>query len=73
MYKTKKTEDGKIELWWKGETTLSLLGVYDSQEELEKAREQVRKQEERGKFLTHTYKNGKRHHDVVRGPDHEGK
>ncbi len=23
MYKTKKTEDGKIELWWKGETNIS--------------------------------------------------
>jgi len=28
MYKTKKTKDGKIELWWNGETTISLLRVY---------------------------------------------
>ena len=66
MYKTKKTEDGKIELWWKGETTLSLLGVYDSQEELEKAREQVSKQEERSQFLSHTLKDGKRRKVVLR-------
>jgi len=60
MYKTKNTEHGQIELWWKGETTISLLGVYENQAELRKAQEQVRKQEERGKFLTHTYKKGKK-------------
>ena len=69
MYKTKKTEDGKIELWWIGETTLSLLGVYDSQEELEKAQEQVNKQEERNQFLSHTLKNGKRRKVVLREQD----
>lgn len=69
MYKTKKTEDGKIELWWKGETTLSLLGVYDSQEELEKTRELVNKQEERNQFLSHTLKDGKRRKVVLREQD----
>ena len=67
MYKT--NEHGQIELWWEGEAAKSLLGVYESQEELDKAQEQVRKQEERDKFLTHTYKKGKRHHDVVKGPE----
>ena len=71
VYKTKTNEQGQIELWWEGETTKSLLGVYESQEELDKAQEQVRKQKERAKFLTHTYKNGRRHHDAVKGPQED--
>jgi Icc-related predicted phosphoesterase len=66
LYKTKINDQGQIELWWKGETTLSLLGVYESQEELDKAREQVNKQEERNQFLSHTLKNGKRRKVVLR-------
>jgi hypothetical protein len=71
MYKTKKNDQGQIELWWDGPSVKNLLGVYESMEELEKAREQVRKQEERGQFLRHTYKDGKRHHDVVKGPEED--
>ena len=71
MYKTKINDQGQIELWWKGETTLSLLGVYESQEELDKAREQVNKQEERNQFLSHTLKNGKRRTVTLREHDEE--
>ena len=66
MYKTKKTEDGKIELWWEGESVKNLLGIYDSQEELDQARARAQKQDERDQFLSHTLKNGKRRKVVLR-------
>ena len=71
MYKTKQTGDGRIELWWEGPTVKSLLGVYESMEELERAQEQVRKQEERGQFLRHTSKDGKRPHSAAKGPQED--
>ena len=67
MYKTKTNEDGQIELWWEGEGTRNLLGVYESMEELEKAQEQVQKQEEWDQFLEHKYKDGRRHQEVRSG------
>ena len=60
MYKTKINHQGQIELWWEGESAKSLLGVYDSQEELDQARERVQKQEEHNQFQSHTLKEGKR-------------
>ena len=55
-YKTKTLDDGRIELSWHGENVITILGLYDSQEELEEYRARIQKQEERGKFLTHTGK-----------------
>ena len=71
MYKTKVLEDGRIELWWEGETVKNLLGIYDSQKELDQAKQQVQKQDERDQFLSHTLKDGKRRQVVVRDPDPE--
>lgn len=70
-YETKNLPDGRIELWYVGEKVRSLLGIYDSQEELDQARQQVQKQEERDQFLSHTLKDGKRRKVVVRDPDPE--
>ena len=69
MYKTKINENGQIELWHEGENTLYLLGVYDSQEELDEARARIQKQEERAQFQSHTLKDGKRSRVVLRDPD----
>jgi hypothetical protein len=39
MHKTKKTEDGRIELWWEGENAKTLHGVYENEEELNQYKE----------------------------------
>ena len=41
MYKTKTNDQGQIELWYEGENVRTLLGVYDSQEELDQAIEMM--------------------------------
>lgn len=66
MFKTKRNDQGQLELWYQGENAISLLGVYDSEEELEFARKRVQKQEERAKFQSHTLKDGKRRRVVLR-------
>ena len=71
MYKTKINENGQIELWYEGENTLSLLGVYESEEELGQAQKRVQKQEERSQFQSHTLKNGNRRKVVLRDPGFE--
>lgn len=71
MYKTKTNENGQIELWWEGQTARSLLGVYDTMEELELARSRVKKQEERNQFLSHTLKDGKRRKVELKEPQRE--
>ena len=68
MYKTKTNDQGQIELWYEGENSLSLLGVYDSLEELERAQKLDQKQEERAQFQSHTLKEGKRRQVVLRDP-----
>lgn len=66
MYKTKKTEDGKIELWYVGENVKTLHGVYENEEELNQYRDRLEKQDERDQFLSHTLKDGKRRKVVLR-------
>lgn len=50
MYKTKKNDQGQLELWYHGENSISLLGIYETEEELEQAQKRVQKQEERAQF-----------------------
>ena len=71
-YETKKTPDGRIELWYVGEKAKTLHGVYESEEELKAYQERIQKQEERAQFLTHTNKKGKKPHGDVRGPETDG-
>lgn len=68
MYITKETGDGKFELWREGQTVKNLLGVYETQEELDLALKMIRKQDERNQFLGHTPNNRIRRKVVVRDP-----
>ena len=68
MFKINKNDQGQFELWYQGENSLSLLGVYETEEELERAKKSVQKQEERAQFQSHTLKDGKRRKVVLRDP-----
>lgn len=68
MYKIKPTADGKFELWYQGENSLSLLGIYDSRDELDQDQDRIQKQEERYHFQSQPRKGGKRRKVVLRDP-----
>jgi hypothetical protein len=64
-------KNGSWELWLVSPTGQTILGTFPTLGELNQAQEGVRKQEERGRFLTHTYKKGKRHPDALKGSEEE--
>lgn len=68
MFKIKRNDQGQLELWHQGENAISLLGVYDNEEELERAKKLAQKQEERAQFQSHTLKDGKRRRVTLRDP-----